>query len=251
VDGRINIGLMHCTPDGAVGHDPYGPCAVTDLLDHGYDYWALGHIHKRQEWRRDATLAVMAGIPQGRHIREGQGGSVTLVEVDGLGTRATAIPVEVLAFRDIALALPGGEAQDAQVLRARDGLLAAAAPGLATVLRVTLTGPGAQPFAARQDEARRFLASVAEDLDDVHLDRVSVAPGAARASSAAIGDLAALMQDEAAKPGFADAAQRWLGDLRDALPPEVRDALDPGDLEDIVAEGLAAVTARLMLEGDK
>ncbi len=78
VEGR---GLMHCSPDGAPGHDPYAPCAVTDLHDHGYGCWSLGHIYVRQEWRRHRGLAIMASIPQGRHIREGRGGSVTAQEL--------------------------------------------------------------------------------------------------------------------------------------------------------------------------
>ena len=118
--GRINIGLMHCSPDGAQGHDPYAPCAISDLLDHGYDYWALGHIHARQEWRRDRTLAVMPGIPQGRHIREARGGSVTLVDIDGSGSQATVIPVQAVAFREADVHLQDGEEENVRFDRIGD-----------------------------------------------------------------------------------------------------------------------------------
>jgi DNA repair protein SbcD/Mre11 len=36
--GVINVGLMHTSLGGAVGHDPYAPCPEADLLGHGYDY---------------------------------------------------------------------------------------------------------------------------------------------------------------------------------------------------------------------
>ena len=64
--GWVNVGLMHTSLGGAVGHDRYAPCSEADLLVHGYDYWALGHVHKRFERRSESVLAVMPGIPQGR-----------------------------------------------------------------------------------------------------------------------------------------------------------------------------------------
>ena len=69
--GRINVGLMHTSLGGAVGHDPYAPCSEADLLGHGYDYWALGHIHKRFERRSEGALAVMPGFAGQACARDG------------------------------------------------------------------------------------------------------------------------------------------------------------------------------------
>ena len=77
----INIGLLHTSLAGAEGHDTYAPCSLKDLFDHGFDYWALGHIHKRQVAAEGRRLAVMPGIPQGRHIGEDGLKSVTLATV--------------------------------------------------------------------------------------------------------------------------------------------------------------------------
>lgn len=244
VPGRINVGVMHCSPDGTSGHDPYAPCSVSEMLNHGYDYWALGHIHKRQEWRGDSALAVMAGIPQGRHIREAEGGSVTLVDIDGLGARAEAIAVELVAFREVDLPMPANEAQDARIDRVREALTAARAD-VPTVLRVALSGPGAQVFAARSGDAAKFLGVLAEEMEGLHLDRISVRAGHAPDAPALVGDLAAAMRDEAKNPGFRDEAERLLTDLRDVLPAELREVLDPAELDALIEEGLAAVTARL------
>lgn len=62
--GVFNIGMMHTSLNGSPGHDNYAPCSVADLEAHGYDYWALGHIHRRAEHLGRATI-VMPGIPQG------------------------------------------------------------------------------------------------------------------------------------------------------------------------------------------
>jgi DNA repair exonuclease SbcCD nuclease subunit len=245
VPGRINVGVMHCSPDGTSGHDPYGPCSVSEMLGHGYDYWALGHIHKRQEWRGEGVLAVMSGIPQGRHIREADGGSVTLVDIDGHGVRAEAIPVELVAFREIEVPMIADEAQDARADRVREALAAARAGDVPTVLRVALSGPGAQVFAARSGEAARFLEVLTADMEGLHLDRVLVRAGKSPAAPALVGDLAAAMREEAKSPGFRDEAERTLADLRDVLPAELRDVLDPAELDALIEEGLAAVAARL------
>jgi DNA repair protein SbcD/Mre11 len=51
-DGAPHVGLLHTMVQAAFGsdsHDRYAPCTLTDLRAPGYDYWALGHIHLRQE----------------------------------------------------------------------------------------------------------------------------------------------------------------------------------------------------------
>ncbi|NDU99818.1 DNA repair exonuclease [Pseudoroseicyclus sp. CLL3-39] len=243
--GRINVGLMHCSPDGTSGHDPYAPCSISDLLGHGYDYWALGHIHKRQEWRSDGALAVMSGIPQGRHIREANGGSVTLVDIDGLGARAEALPVGLVAFRQMELPMPAEEAQDVRTDRVRKALAAGRSGDAPTVLRVMMSGPGAQVFSAQSGEAARFLGALAEDIEGVHLDRVLVRAGNMPETAALVSDLAMAMREEVKSPGFRDEAERILADLRDVLPSELREVLDAGELDELIEEGLAAVAARL------
>lgn len=65
----FNIGLLHTCLDGKPGHEPYAPCTVDGLRSKGYQYWALGHIHKREEVSRDPWI-VFPGNIQGRHIRE-------------------------------------------------------------------------------------------------------------------------------------------------------------------------------------
>lgn len=81
VNDRWNIGLMHTSIDGSDNHDRYAPCSLRSLVDHGYDYWALGHIHRRRIHSTEPAV-VMPGIPQGRHIKESGPCSVTLVTLN-------------------------------------------------------------------------------------------------------------------------------------------------------------------------
>jgi len=77
----LNIGLLHTSLTGRQGHEPYAPCALDDLKARGYDYWALGHIHQREEVSRDPWI-VFSGNLQGRHIQESGGKGATLVRVE-------------------------------------------------------------------------------------------------------------------------------------------------------------------------
>lgn len=80
VAGAVNIGIMHTSLAGATGHDPYAPCSLADLQATGFQYWALGHVHKRSVVEGTCSV-VMPGMPQGRDINESGAKSVTLVTI--------------------------------------------------------------------------------------------------------------------------------------------------------------------------
>jgi DNA repair exonuclease SbcCD nuclease subunit len=81
VKGLLNIGLLHTSVTGRPGHEPYAPCTVEGLCAKGYDYWALGHVHQREELSRDPWI-VFPGNIQSRHVRETGPKGCTLVTVD-------------------------------------------------------------------------------------------------------------------------------------------------------------------------
>ncbi len=64
----FNIGVLHCEIGGQEGSN-YSPCGIGDLLDKGYDYWALGHIHK-QKILSTSPYIVYPGSVQGKSIKE-------------------------------------------------------------------------------------------------------------------------------------------------------------------------------------
>jgi DNA repair exonuclease SbcCD nuclease subunit len=74
----FNIGLLHTSVDGREGHASYAPCRLAELVDKGYGYWALGHVHAREELHRDPWV-VFPGNLQGRHARECGAKGATLV----------------------------------------------------------------------------------------------------------------------------------------------------------------------------
>jgi exonuclease SbcD len=82
IDGYLNVGMLHTSVDGRAGHVGYAPCTLDELRSRGYDYWALGHVHAREELARDPWV-VFSGCTQGRHIRETGAKGATLVVVEG------------------------------------------------------------------------------------------------------------------------------------------------------------------------
>lgn len=80
--GCFNIGVLHTALEGREGHDAYAPCTIERLLQKGYDYWALGHVHKRELVRPADPVVLFPGNVQGRHIREEGPKGCTLVSVD-------------------------------------------------------------------------------------------------------------------------------------------------------------------------
>ena len=109
VSGAINIGMLHTSLGGSEGHDPYSPCTLNELMETGFNYWALGHIHKRSE-HKGATTVVMPGIPQGRDIGEEGTKSVTLVSIDNHGNVSTEEhETSIVEFARIEIAIDGME----------------------------------------------------------------------------------------------------------------------------------------------
>ncbi|PKN67838.1 MAG: DNA repair exonuclease [Deltaproteobacteria bacterium HGW-Deltaproteobacteria-15] len=80
--GFFNIGLLHTSLTGRPGHEPYAPCTTDGLCSKDYQYWALGHVHQREEVSREPWI-VFPGNIQGRHIRETGPKGCTLVTVEG------------------------------------------------------------------------------------------------------------------------------------------------------------------------
>lgn len=77
----FNIGMLHTCLTGKPGHQSYAPCTVDGLRSKGYQYWALGHVHKREVVSQEPWI-VFPGNIQGRHIRETGAKGCTLVTVD-------------------------------------------------------------------------------------------------------------------------------------------------------------------------
>jgi len=96
--GLFNIGLLHTSLDGRAGHGNYAPCSLDDLRSKGYQYWALGHIHKQEIVQKEPPI-IFPGCIQGRHIHEaGEKGCALVTVDDGSVTEVKPVPLDVLRW---------------------------------------------------------------------------------------------------------------------------------------------------------
>ena len=267
-DGAINIGLLHTSLAGSTEHDVYAPCSLQDLVNQGYDYWALGHIHKREVHSDASRAVVMSGIPQGRHINEAVPKSVTYVEI-GSDRRARIEDrcTSVVQFERVGVDISG-------VVDWR-GIIDSAETALGTVFDGTSTDhmiarvrlSGVTPLAARlrrdgdvlieelREAGRRSGATFIESVvNESTLEAVE--------SKSAITDpimkLRNLIRGDGVDRSTAAArTKELLEDLQRKLPPKLRDRFEVGPeqhdslIEDYLRDGAEDVLARLAVAGER
>ncbi|MBW3599677.1 MAG: DNA repair exonuclease [Planctomycetes bacterium] len=145
-EGFFNIGMLHTSLDGETSgeHARYAPCKLSDLSDKGYQYWALGHIHKRHTRHADGQAPIVyPGNLQGRHIREdGPKGCMVVRVDDHHRTRLDFVPLDVFRWRRCGV--DATDAEDCEEVLARAGEALSASPDdgedLPTAVRVEIAG---------------------------------------------------------------------------------------------------------------
>ena len=174
--GLFNIGLLHTALTGRPGHEPYAPCKLDALRSKGYQYWALGHVHQREEVYRDPWV-VFPGNIQGRHIRETGPKGCTLVTVDeGRVTDVAHRILDVLRWAVCRVDLEGCETDDGCLDRVRRAMEDELERAEGRPVAVRLVLEGVTPLHGRLHEkssqfAEEFRGMAAGFLD-VWLERV-------------------------------------------------------------------------------
>lgn len=249
VPGHFNIGVLHTSLTGREGHDVYAPCSVEDLRRPGYDYWALGHVHRREIVEADPPI-VFPGNLQGRHARENGPKGATLVSVvDGRVADLESLVLDAARFENIELDLFAmteiarlmQEARRA-IAETREG-----AAGRPLALRLTLKGKTAlhEHLSAQAEQVSEEIQALAwEAGDDVLIEKVRNATsslGDGRAMAAITG-FNEILSAVAADPMFQADIARTLSDLRSKTPADVLELLASND-GDIGSIATSAITA--------
>lgn len=260
VPDAVNIGLLHTSLAGASRHDPYAPVGVADLVAHGFDYWALGHIHQRRV-HLEKPWIVMPGNPQGRDINEGGPKGVTLAIVDDDGAITCALhPVAVALFERLSADLSGVDDWRGMLDRVETvlGQARAGAGGAHLVARLSLAGATPLAWRLRRDEdlLTAELQNLAASLGECWIEAVelsvTVPLAAAGADAGPLTELSRLMrEDVVGNHAYREELRETLADLLRQLPKEARsllaadEAAEEALLQDLALQGADAVLARL------
>jgi DNA repair exonuclease SbcCD nuclease subunit len=233
-EGFYNIGMLHTSLDAESGeHARYAPCKVSDLADKGYQYWALGHIHKRHA-RHVAGQAPIAypGNLQGRHIREEGAKGCLLVRVDDRGETETEFtPLDVFRWRVCTVDAEGAENCDDVLARASGAIATCAAEcdGLPTAIRVEIVGSCAAHAAMAADPERwaNYVrnAALQQEGGDVWIEKVRLRTSPPFEFEPADGPLLEIRQyiDEMKKdPSQFASLTELLADFHRKLPDELK-----------------------------
>jgi exonuclease SbcD len=241
----FNIGVLHTSLAGNPEHDPYAPCKLEDLTTRGYDYWALGHIHKGAVLSRDPWV-VFPGNLQGRHAKEtGVKGCVLVSVEDGRVRTVETLDLAVVRWQVVEIDLGGVVAESELVERLRIGLSQAVidAEDRATAARVRLFGATVL-FNTIEGKPQRLLQTVLEIAgeiagDDLWLERIqndTTPPLAVALSDGATMDLFAILDEIAADPmNVAAALGNGLDALRVKLPEDLKGLAAFAPLDDPTA----------------
>jgi exonuclease SbcD len=259
----FNIGLLHTSLDGREGHASYAPCTVDGLRARGYQYWALGHVHVREEVSRDPWI-VFPGNLQGRHARETGAKGATLVTIEGRDVvRAEHRDLDVFRWTVCAVSLAGvsgsGEALD-RIQQSLEAELDVAA-GRPVAARIRLEGacPLHDDLAADPERWIAEIRALASGFGDgaLWIEKIQVRTrragdfGALERDDALSGLLRTVREMETDEAELAGLAESF-ADLERKLPAELFEETetarptDPERLRVLLDEARDLLLARLL-----
>jgi DNA repair protein SbcD/Mre11 len=231
VDGYFNIGILHTSLIGIEGHDRYAPCSAEQLANHGYQYWALGHIHKRRVVRQSGPTIVFPGNLQGRHARETGAKVACLVEVNV----DNAVTVDFRPLDDVRWDVVEHRADptnDAPAILAAvvSQARACQADGKLLALRVCLKGECAahdQFVANRTSYAHELRALLSDELGDVWLEEFRVETRSLRGEATdesiddARAEVARVLAEIRSEPNWFTTVAQEIADIQDRFPADL------------------------------
>lgn len=263
-EGLYNIGVLHTGATGREGHELYAPCKIQDLTSKAYDYWALGHIHKR-EILLDSPWILFPGNIQGRHIRETgpKGCTLATVEDDG-STVIEEVSLDVVRWAGLDVDATGAETGDEVMVEVRSAIERelANADGRLLAVRVTITGAcGAhEALNAEHDRWINQIRAEATDIggSDVWIEKVVLQTNLPvdleklASSDSPVGDLLRFIQQIETDPKELSELAEVLSALKSRLPVELRhgegaiDLESPERLREMIADARQVLLPHLM-----
>lgn len=265
--GMFNIGLLHTSLDGREGHAPYAPCKIDDLRSKGYQYWALGHVHK-QEFVSEEPYIVFPGCIQGRHIREsGPKGCVLVTVEDGSVSEIEMCALDVMRWVYSRVDLTDALDMTEVLERARISISdeGASTEGRPIAMRVRFEGATAisNELTAYPERFEQRIKALGAEIagDDLWIEKIEIATvskldlEAVLADGSAFGQLLEGILAAPSKPEEISGLEDVVAGVRQKIPSEAfgEDSLfnldEPDTLDRLVDEAKQMLVGRLLTAG--
>ncbi|MGJ4903152.1 metallophosphoesterase family protein [Bradyrhizobium sp. HKCCYLS2058] len=244
IAGCFNIGVLHTGLGGMGGHANYAPCSMDDLINKGYDYWALAHVHQGQVLH-ERPHVVFCGNLQGRHIREtGPKGACVVSVRDGAVDNIATIRCSVVHWARLNVAADKAHHFNDLIDAIRDAITRAVAAddgGQLLACRIQITGrtslhaqlPGTiEQLTAEARAAALGLGEAAAWIERIAIDTEPELDRSHAVRADALGDLQKIVEDAASDGQVTAQIEAALGDLIRKLPHDLRAELESGALMD-------------------
>ena len=253
----FNIGVLHTALNGRNGHDNYAPCTIPGLLSHGYDYWALGHVHQR-EIIHEKPWIVFSGNLQGRHVRETGAKGCSLVTVEDVQTRVLHVSVDVLRWQACTLDVSEITVAEDLLDKAHSAVTKALenAEDRPLALRFVITGtsPINNELHSNSERWLNEIRAVATDagLGKVWIEKINLQ--LSKKSETALGEIGNFLKNIPKESEILEALSTEFKSLKNALPLEARtkhtETIDPDTICRLLENGVEELLmARLLAHG--
>ncbi|EPM5666405.1 metallophosphoesterase family protein [Listeria monocytogenes] len=105
-DADVHIALLHGSEvSSSEEHDVYAPFRVQEISKKGFDYWALGHIHKRQLLAESPSIYYPGNI-QGRNRKESGEKGASIITLSEASTTIDFIGTSPIIWEEAVITLP-------------------------------------------------------------------------------------------------------------------------------------------------
>ncbi|EDO0503121.1 DNA repair exonuclease [Listeria monocytogenes] len=105
-DADFHIALLHGSEvSSSEEHDVYAPFRVQEISKKGFDYWALGHIHKRQLLAESPSIYYPGNI-QGRNRKESGEKGASIITLSEASTTIDFIGTSLIIWEEAVITLP-------------------------------------------------------------------------------------------------------------------------------------------------
>lgn len=261
--GAFNIGVLHTACEAPSGHDNYAPCTQEQLRRHGFQYWALGHVHAHAVLCEDPYI-VFPGNLQGRHVRECGAKGFCVVEVtEQEVTFFEHVYCDVARWCDLTVTLTEDLCPDMDGVldQVRVQLAEAHARAERRPLAVRLTLEGAtrlhRSLADSQQELRAQVEAVALTVsDEIMLEKLLIRTSESAAPEAPgdemhnlVSELLQELQSPELTLAVDEEIERTLGVMRMKLPNDTGILPEEAELLEILEQARSTVAARLTAAG--